>query len=222
MRKRNILIGIETVLGCAIVLGNLGCSPTLAPVYVPVQTVGVGPNGAPYTAEQIERAILAGAQTRRWSVIGRSSGVVVAEIGVSSHVARVRVLYNEHGWRIAHEQSSPDLHYGMDERHGEVIHRRYNHWVRLLNQAIGNALVVQGWVPAGQPAPETAAAAPAAAPETAPAPAPEAAPAAAPEAAPATTPAKPSQSAVQKTPPAPNAQKAKPSDAQPAKPSGKK
>jgi hypothetical protein len=51
------------------------------------------------------------------------------------------VLVNESGWRIAHVQSSPGLKYGHDARHGEVIHRRYNHWVRLLDQAIRGELV---------------------------------------------------------------------------------
>lgn len=135
------LIGSPLLLVFASVIGNLCCSPTLSRIYVPVQTAGVSPNGTPYTSDQIERAIIAGAQAKGWTVVGQTPGAVLAEIKSGGHFARVNISYNETGWRILHEQSSPGLHYQPDERHGAVIHRRYNHWIQLLEKSIQNMLV---------------------------------------------------------------------------------
>jgi hypothetical protein len=129
-------------------LASSACSPTLAPLYAPAQTAGVSSSGAPYTAAQIDAAAIAGAQSKGWTVISHAPGLTVAEVSSGGHTARVRILTNETGWRVVHEQSSPGLKYGTEERHGEVIHRRYNHWVRLLDDAIRQQLSQQSAGPA--------------------------------------------------------------------------
>lgn len=132
-------------------LSNVACSPMLAPVFAPSSAAGLSPNGAPYSLAQIEQAIVQGAMSKGWTVVHRGPGVVIADVMAGGHGARVRVLFNESGWHITHEQSSPGLKFHVDERHGEVIHRRYNHWVHMLDDAIRQALVAPtagGMVPA--------------------------------------------------------------------------
>ncbi|HEX5655569.1 MAG TPA: hypothetical protein VFX59_00170 [Polyangiales bacterium] len=133
---RNLLV----ISGLLLALG--ACSPTLAPVYSPAQTAGVSAAGTPYTAAQIDAAAIAGAQAKGWTVISHAPGLTVAEVASGGHQARVRILTNDSGWRIVHEQSSPGLKFATDERHGEIIHRRYNHWVRLLDDAIRQHLAL--------------------------------------------------------------------------------
>jgi hypothetical protein len=131
---RNILVAITLLLGSA------ACSPTLAPVYSPAELAGVNAAGQPYTAEQIDQAAAAGAHAKGWTIEQHTPGLTVAEVSSGGHTARVRIVTNETGWRVLHEQSSPGLKYSVEERHGEVIHRRYNHWVRLLDDAIRQQL----------------------------------------------------------------------------------
>jgi hypothetical protein len=126
---RNVIVFLSLLVLSA-------CSPTLAPVYSPAQTAGVSATGAPYTAAQIDQAVVAGAQAKGWTIISHAPGATVAEVSSGGHTARVRVLTTDGGWRIVHEQSSPGLKYSTSERHGEVIHRRYNHWVHLLDDTI--------------------------------------------------------------------------------------
>ena len=142
---RNVLVLSSLLLA----LAGSACSPTLAPLYAPAETAGVSPSGTPYNAAQIDAAAVGGAQAKGWTVISHAPGLTVAEVSSGGHTARVRILTNASGWRVVHEQSSPGLKYGTDERHGEVIHRRYNHWVRLLDDAIRQQLSLQS---AGGPA----------------------------------------------------------------------
>lgn len=164
---RRGLIAAVLALVVAGVLGNVACSPGMAPVYSPVTASGISPSGQPYTLEQVEMAVVQGAAAKGWTVVHRAPGLVVADVSSGGHGARVQILINEGGWRIVHEQSSPGLKHRADDRHGEIIHRRYNHWVRLLDESIRQALVTQ--TAGGAYPPPTAQPAPAPAPEPAPA-----------------------------------------------------
>lgn len=193
-----------TIVALSLFAGNLACAPTLAPVYRPSTNVGVSPSGQPYGVEQIEQAILRGTAVKKWFIVQRGPGFMVAETAAGGHSAQVRIVYGQGGWQILHLQSTPGLRYGSDPRHGEVIHRRYNHWVRLLDDAIREEMRALTYLPrpaenaplpapvpspVPQPTPEPVAplAAPAAevpAPGPAPAPAPAPAPVPAPAPAP--------------------------------------
>jgi hypothetical protein len=149
---RNVLVVTSLLLA----LAGSACSPTLAPVYSPAETAGVSAAGVPYTSAQIDQAVVAGAQAKGWTIISHAPGLTVAEVSSGGHTARVRILTADNGWRIVHEQSSPSLHFRNDERHGEVIHRRYNHWVRLLDEAIRQQLGAVSTAPADATPPATA------------------------------------------------------------------
>lgn len=156
---RHGLMAAVLALVVAGVLGNVACSPGMAPVYSPVTAAGLSPTGLPYTLEQVEMAVVQGAAAKGWTVVHRAPGLVVADISSGGHGARAQILVNEGGWRIVHEQSSPGLKFRQDDSHGEVIHRRYNHWVRLLDESIRQALVMQtagGAYPPATAAPQPA------------------------------------------------------------------
>jgi hypothetical protein len=165
------LIAAVFALGLAGLFGNVACAPNLAPVLTPTSPAGVSVSGAPYTMEQIENAVVQGATAKGWVVVQRTPGLVIADINSGGHGARVRVLVNDGGWQIVHESSSPSLKYGHDERHGDVIHRRYNHWVRLLDESIRQALLMQQNAGGYAPPPGAPPAAPQPAPPLAPPPA---------------------------------------------------
>lgn len=133
-------------------MGNTACAPHLAPVYAPSSSAGLGPQGRPYTIEQVGQAVVQGAIGKGWTVVAHQPGLVVAEVMAGGHSARVRVVYNESGWRIDRQQTSPGLKYRADGRDGEIIHHRYNLWIRHLDQAIRSALVIAS-LPQAPPAP---------------------------------------------------------------------
>lgn len=132
--------GKAIMLAVAAAVSSTACAPNLAPVYAPSEVAGVSVVGTPYTSQQVEEAAAVGAQSKGWTIVQRAPGVVIAEISAGGHQARVRIVCSAEGWRILHEQSSPGLQFGHDNEHGDVIHRRYNHWVRLLDEAIRRAL----------------------------------------------------------------------------------
>ncbi len=149
---RNILVVPSLLLA----LAGSACSPTLAQVYSPVETAGVNAAGVPYTAAEIDKAAVAGAQAKGWTVLSHGPGLTVAEVASGGHQARVRIVTSDRGWQIVHEQSSPGLKFHNDERHGDVIHRRYNHWVRLLDEAIRQQLALGAAVAPTAPVVEAA------------------------------------------------------------------
>ena len=186
---RRLTMSLAVVVMSLFATGNLACAPTLAPVYRPSTNVGLDAKGQPYSPEQVEQAILRGLSLKKWFVVQREPGSIVAENSAGGHSAQVRIVYGAAGFQILHVQSTPGLKHGSDARHGEIIHRRYNHWVNRLDQTIRDEMRAVSFLPHGQAAPIVVPPpAPVHTPETAPAPAP-AAPTPAPAPLPAPTPA---------------------------------
>jgi hypothetical protein len=180
---RQVLIAAVLALLVVGTLGNLACGGSLPPVYVPTSPAIPPAGGAPFSAQYVEEATVQGAVVRGWTIVHRQPGLVIADIAAGGHGARVRILSDATGWRIEHEQSSPGLRWSTDPTYGQVIHKRYNQWVKALDESIRRslyspALSAGGYaVPAGQPPPEQP-------PPVQPAPDPNAPPAAPPPAPP--------------------------------------
>ncbi|HEX6242840.1 MAG TPA: hypothetical protein VFZ61_18130, partial [Polyangiales bacterium] len=103
-------------------------------------------------------AVVQGAVLRGWTIVHRGPGLVIADITANGHGARVRILSDATGWRIEHEQSSPGLKFSNDPERGPTIHRRYNQWVKALDESIRRslyspALSSGGYAPGVQPVP---------------------------------------------------------------------
>lgn len=103
----------------------------------------LGINGQGPTREQVLEAIRMGTAQKRWAIVQEQPGAVVASVTSGGHSATVRIEYDERGWVIHHQDSSPGLKYNPDYRGSGrvIIHQRYNFWVRHLNRAIENALL---------------------------------------------------------------------------------
>ena len=123
-----------------LVASMMACTATLAPIYEPESPAGIQPNSDPYTADEVRRAIIAGMSSRGWTAVRPEARAVTGYISVQAHHATVDVQYSAQGWKIVHVSSSEGLRHGDHWRHGEIIHRRYNHWVRLLDDEIRDAL----------------------------------------------------------------------------------
>jgi hypothetical protein len=124
-----------------VALLTAGCAPNLSDVQNPQGFANVDAYGRPATNELMLAAIRMGASAKHWGIVSEAPGVVVAQVSSGGHHASVRIDYNERGWVITHQASSPGLKYDPDYNGRQVIHHRYNMWVRHLNRAIENALV---------------------------------------------------------------------------------
>jgi hypothetical protein len=173
---------------------NVADAPTTGPV------AGWSPPAPPRPPAAIRTAILQGLATKGWKVDGEQSGLIVATVAASSHFAQVSVTYTPYAYSITYRNSSPSLKYD-----GRIIHRRYNHWINQLRQAIDAQLTTPAPGAPLAPLPPqgpAAVAAPVAAPGT-PRPYPGAAPAAPSAPPPGTWAAPPPPTPVQAVPPRP-------------------
>lgn len=113
-----------------------GCKPHLAAVY--------DVSGAPIvtrqssTADDVRDAILRALATKNYTVKATEERAVVAEARGGGHSATMRIEFTADHYNITRVESSPGLKYDDDDNR---IHRRYNHWVRLLRDAIDRELL---------------------------------------------------------------------------------
>ncbi len=129
------------VLGLAMIsMGASACAPSQTDLHSPSTVVGLDAQGQPANVEQVAHAIRTGASNKGWTVISDEPGVVGASVSSGGHNAVVRIHYTAAGWVIERESSSEGLKYDPDYHGRQIIHHRYNLWVRHLDRAIQNAL----------------------------------------------------------------------------------
>jgi hypothetical protein len=117
--------------------GSLSCRQPVAPVHQ-VSGVRLSPwNGRVLGADEVRQIIVRAATLRGWLLENEQPGVVFCKMVSGSHEAVVRVDYNSAGYSISYVDSSPGLQYD-----GLNIHRRYNHWVDALDDAIRKEFAV--------------------------------------------------------------------------------
>ena len=122
-----------------------GCFGRRAPVYTPQNAVSTA-TGAPLSVDSVRQAIVQGCLAKGWAIDQQASGIVRASVYAGGHSATVQIHYNSTGYVIQHVQSSPGLKFD-----GHYIHRRYNHWVRLLDESIKRQLLAPA--PPSSPSP---------------------------------------------------------------------
>jgi len=105
----------------------------------PVRDVRDSPIAVPRNVERSEAVvrdgIVRGLTAKGWSIEGESGPTLIASVTGGGHWAKVRIDYTAHAFSITYQDSSPGLRYD-----GESVHRRYNHWVHLLERAIRKQL----------------------------------------------------------------------------------
>ena len=111
-----------------------GCSP------VPINNVIEEPiyslAGNPLTKDQVGPAIKRAALLSGWKVKTIKSGHMVATLNIKQHMAKVDIKYTEKDFSITFKDSA-----GL-ERNGELIHKKYNSWVKRLQRNISTQLKV--------------------------------------------------------------------------------
>lgn len=133
MTPRRLLarVLVLSVFVAAALAGTAACSPTMAPVYQ-VSGVRLTPySEPPLSVAEVREVVLRGLAQKRWNVQREEPSAIVASVTAGGHEATVRIDYNSAGYSISYVDSSSGLKYD-----GQNIHRRYNHWVRLLDDAI--------------------------------------------------------------------------------------
>ncbi len=122
-----------------------GCS-RFAPVYSPttptpaVLSAHEGGDDVARATHVVKLAVLAGLEYKGYQVLEMDEGEIVARVDWGGHWAVVQVNYGATYWQIEHVQSSRGLRHRRAFDGGEIIHRRYNFWVHLLDEAIGRAM----------------------------------------------------------------------------------
>lgn len=91
------------------------------------------------TAEQQEKAIEYGLAQRHWAVVQKTSGRYVAQLNDRGLRVVINLDYGEQGIVVTYVDSS-ELRYTKTEDGRELIHRRYDSWIRGLVGDIRNAL----------------------------------------------------------------------------------
>jgi hypothetical protein len=152
-------------------LGALSaCGANLAPVMDVKNAPVVLPAGMPPSPALTRDAILRAIVAKHWTIDGENGQTIVTSVTSGGHSATVRIDYDAAYYSITYLKSSAGLKYD-----GQNIHRRYNHWVDRLREAINRSIAQTGMVPAAVPPPvaappPAAVPPPAASPEPAPAP----------------------------------------------------
>jgi hypothetical protein len=120
--------------GLLLLLSVVGCDHSrLAPL---VRLYPL-PVGRPVSTQAEERAIELALSRRHWAIVQRWPGRYVARLDARVHDVTIAVNYSQQGIQIDYV-SSTNLMYGRTLDGREVIHRKYNAWIRDL------ALAIQG------------------------------------------------------------------------------
>ncbi|CAM4314479.1 hypothetical protein [Vibrio neonatus] len=99
--------------------------------YVPTSQTGEH-----VSSESVRDAIFRATERRGWTPRVIEPGLIMADISVRSHTARVKIEYDESEYSI-HYVSSQNLNYNNG-----TIHRNYNNWVLKLSRTIQQELGV--------------------------------------------------------------------------------
>lgn len=122
-------------------LSFAACHPKQTPINNPTSAIGLSPQGGAYPIDEVATAVRKGAIAKRWVVLSEEPGVAVARVDSGGHFAVVEIRYNAGGWSIGHRDSSPTLRYEVTDKHGPIVHRRYNSWVTGLDASIRKSLL---------------------------------------------------------------------------------
>lgn len=112
-----------------LLLGSLllaGCSTSQ-----PIQNINHEQIALTLNQEQVERAIMQGGKQKGWTMQRAEPGLIHGTITVRSHQATIKVPYTNRDFSILYVSSK-----GLDDEGQGTIHRNYNKWISLLDQAI--------------------------------------------------------------------------------------
>lgn len=125
MSLKNLVI--TCLFASAIFLFGCGnTAPLLNFENSPVVTV----SGKQAKLDDVKKRIIAAGISKGWQMQPVTDGHIVGTLFLGGHMAKVDVKYTADTYSVTYKDSS-NLNYD-----GANIHKRYNHWVRLLNDQI--------------------------------------------------------------------------------------
>lgn len=112
-----------------ILLVAAGCART-QPIYNVSEAPVLASSGQEVTDQQVKEAIISAAQSKGWIVEPLEGNRLLASLKIRSHKAVVDIDYSAEQYSVTYKSSVLLLH------DGDVIHRNYNKWIKLLDERI--------------------------------------------------------------------------------------
>ncbi|MGX2039274.1 hypothetical protein ACWJKU_03960 [Methylocaldum sp. MU1018] len=122
---------IALVAAALVLLAGCRTSPVYNVYDAPVLVTGA----KPYTADDVEKAIVRAGASLGWQVRKVKPGQLVGTLFIRSHMAEVDITYSKDKYNIRYKNSN-NLNYD-----GTKIHSNYNGWIQNLDNAIKRELL---------------------------------------------------------------------------------
>jgi len=129
--SNKFLVLISLCFSTVLFLGCGNTAPLLNYENSPVTTV----SGKKAKAEQVKKAIILAGTQKGWQMKEVKPGLLEATIFRSNLMAKININYSPDSYSITYKDSSNFRYDGTN------IHKRYNHWIRLLNDQIRSQLI---------------------------------------------------------------------------------
>jgi hypothetical protein len=129
MRLKPVLVALFAA--ALVLLAGCRTSPVYNVYDAPVMVTG----NKPYTAEDVEKAIIRAGAGLGWQVRKVKPGQLIGTLFIRSHMAEVDIAYSKDKYNIRYKNSN-NLNYD-----GTKIHSNYNGWIQNFDNAIKRELL---------------------------------------------------------------------------------
>jgi len=107
----------------------------------PVYNVEQSQVPAGITAKQVEKNIVKALIQKGWQVKANANGIILAEILVRTHTARIEISFDASQYSINYVDST-NLKYDANKN---TIHKNYNNWIIYIDRLIQTGLVEESY-----------------------------------------------------------------------------
>jgi len=107
----------------------------------PVYNIEQSQVPAGITAKQVEKNIVKALIQKGWQVKANADGVILAEILVRTHTARIEISFDASQYSINYVDST-NLKYDGKKN---TIHKNYNNWIIYIDRLIQTGLVEESY-----------------------------------------------------------------------------
>jgi len=107
----------------------------------PVYNIDKSQVPAGISAKQVEKNIVKALVQKGWQVKANADGVILAEIMVRTHTARIEVSFDESQYSINYVDST-NLKYNAQKN---TIHKNYNNWIIYIDRLIQTGLIEESY-----------------------------------------------------------------------------
>lgn len=128
---RKTLVILSLAFSAVIFMGCGNTAPIMNVDGAPVTTA----SGKKAKLAQVKKAILLAGASKGWQMREIKPGLIEATVHRSNLMAKVTISYTASSYNINYKDST-NMRYD-----GTNVHKRYNHWIRLLNDQIRNQLI---------------------------------------------------------------------------------